>query len=382
MVASAGQSDHLQGHLINHSNKVEIASNQQLSNLTVSISTNLRSSNLQASAGTNAATRSSREYTSSSAEYKAKTYIPMSLQPQAQLRQQSDTRHQKTHNKFPFQSQELARQGRATSAARTSQPNCLPGSRATQIQQQPFTRTCIAERASEEPHTQNSASRSIRTIIAESKTAKGLTLNAEAHTSAAVLPGLVLAGLFGHYIDPVAGLICRVCLQLMVLLMWLLGLFCPYIGSVLSLVHGWGMQCGRMSAGCCLMVFVVFVAHSLGPSSNGPFILGVVLSSPEPSEQWRELGVFETSCDWFLNLIWKELGLCSVLLVWMDRGFTRFNLRDRVVWLFSLCCPVLLYRSFFGRGFIGWMLEMMVVLNLCWIKTCIIALISLSGGCD
>ncbi|GMH12927.1 hypothetical protein Nepgr_014768 [Nepenthes gracilis] len=52
--------------------KVDIANNQQFCNLTGSISTNLRSSNILASAGTKAASRSSREYTSSSAEYKAK----------------------------------------------------------------------------------------------------------------------------------------------------------------------------------------------------------------------------------------------------------------------------------------------------------------------
>ncbi|GMH12967.1 hypothetical protein Nepgr_014808 [Nepenthes gracilis] len=52
--------------------KVEIASNQQFCNLTGSISTNLRSNNILASAGTKAASQSSREYTSASAEYKAK----------------------------------------------------------------------------------------------------------------------------------------------------------------------------------------------------------------------------------------------------------------------------------------------------------------------
>ncbi|GMH21235.1 hypothetical protein Nepgr_023077 [Nepenthes gracilis] len=91
-----------QGHLINHSNEVEFASNQQFGNLTGSISTNLKSSNIQASAGTKAASRSSREYTSTSAEYMAKTYFPMSHQPQAQLQQQSDTRHQKPTSSSQF----------------------------------------------------------------------------------------------------------------------------------------------------------------------------------------------------------------------------------------------------------------------------------------
>ncbi|GMH12892.1 hypothetical protein Nepgr_014733 [Nepenthes gracilis] len=64
MVASAGQNIQLQGHLINHSNEVEIASNQQFGNLTGSISTTHRSSNFQASAWTKAASRSSRGKTS------------------------------------------------------------------------------------------------------------------------------------------------------------------------------------------------------------------------------------------------------------------------------------------------------------------------------
>ncbi|GMH24833.1 hypothetical protein Nepgr_026676 [Nepenthes gracilis] len=65
-------------------------------------STNPRSSNLQASAGTIAISRSSREYISVSAEYRAKTYFPMSLQPQAQLQQQRDTRHQKPTSSSQF----------------------------------------------------------------------------------------------------------------------------------------------------------------------------------------------------------------------------------------------------------------------------------------
>ncbi|GMH24842.1 hypothetical protein Nepgr_026685 [Nepenthes gracilis] len=102
------RSDHLRGHLINHNNEVEIAKDLAIR----------RPHGQRYPPTSGVVTFKHRqepmrhhvppERTPRIGEYKAKTYIPMNLQPQGVASRQSDTRHQTTHNKFPFQTREMA----------------------------------------------------------------------------------------------------------------------------------------------------------------------------------------------------------------------------------------------------------------------------------